>query len=180
VYQTTFALFGARRFGFDVRHTGYLLAFVGLIGVVVQLAAVGPAVRRFGERATLVAGLTLAGLGLAIASGVHHLAFFIASLVPSAVGVALVIPSLISLLSQSVGPDEQGRLQGVSSSLEGLGRTVGPLWGNGVLGMYGEGVAFGSAAAVMLATAVLSSRIAGAGGRSPLPSPANTHSTVQR
>ncbi len=161
VYQTTFALFGARRFGFDVPHTGYLLAFVGIIGVIVQLALVGPVVRRFGERATLFAGLSLAGIGLVVASGAHHVAPFIVSLVPSAIGVALAIPSLTSLLSQSVGPEEQGRLQGVSSSLEGLGRTVGPLWGNGVLGIYGEGAAFGSAAAVMLATAALASRIVG-------------------
>jgi nitrate/nitrite transporter NarK len=32
VYQTTFALFGARRFGFDATHTGYLLAAFGFLG----------------------------------------------------------------------------------------------------------------------------------------------------
>ena len=37
VYQTTFALFGARRFGFDATHTGYLLAAFGFLGVIVQL-----------------------------------------------------------------------------------------------------------------------------------------------
>src|ERR687892_1612232 len=36
VYQTTFALFGARRFGFDVAETGYMLAAFGLLGVIVQ------------------------------------------------------------------------------------------------------------------------------------------------
>ncbi len=178
VYQTTFALFGARRFGLDVAHTGYLLAFFGVIGVVVQVAIVGPMVRRLGERSTLLAGLSVAGVGLAIASVVHDLAPFVITVVPAAVGVALAIPTLTSLLSRSAGPDEQGRLQGVSSAIEGLGRTVGPLWGNGVLGLYGEGAAFTTAAAVMLATAAVATRIAGPAG-SPH-APANLQSITQR
>src|SRR5688572_28242140 len=35
VYQTTFALFGARRFGFDVAETGYMLSALGFLGVIV-------------------------------------------------------------------------------------------------------------------------------------------------
>ena len=178
VYQTTFALFGARRFGFDAAHTGYLLALFGMIGVVVQVALVGPVVRRLGERSTLTAGLAVAGVGLAVASFVHDLAPFILTLVPAAVGVALVIPSMTSLLSKATASDEQGRLQGVSTALEGLGRTVGPLWGNGVLGAYGEGAAFTTAAAVMLATAAVATRIGGPAG-SPGP-PANPHGITQR
>ena len=42
VYQTTFALFGARRFGFDATHTGYLLAAFGFLGVIVQGATGRP------------------------------------------------------------------------------------------------------------------------------------------
>ncbi len=159
VYQTTFALFGARRFNFGVPQTGYLLAFLGVVGVVVQLALVGRIVHRFGERRTLIGGLSLAGLGLLAASGTHQVAPFVLALLPAAVGVALAIPSLTSLISQSVAPQDQGRVQGVSSGLEGLGRAVGPVWGNGVLGVYGEGAAFTSAAAVMLVTAALAVRI---------------------
>src|ERR671912_63962 len=44
VYQTTFALFGARRFGFDVTHTGYLFSAFGALGVIVQGGLVGPIV----------------------------------------------------------------------------------------------------------------------------------------
>ena len=53
VYQTTFALFGARRFGFDAAHTGYLLSAFGFLGVVVQGGLVGPIVRALGETRTL-------------------------------------------------------------------------------------------------------------------------------
>ena len=46
VYQTTFALFGARRFGFDVAETGYMLSAFGFLGVIVQGGLVGPIVAR--------------------------------------------------------------------------------------------------------------------------------------
>ncbi len=169
VYQTAFALFGARRFGFDVPQTGYLLALVGAVGVVVQVALVGPVVRRLGGR-TLVAGLLLAGVGLGAASGAHRVAAFVAALIPAAVGAALATPAVTSLISVSAPPGEQGRVQGVASSLEGLGRAVGPVWGNGLLGAAGETAAFASAAAVILLTAGLAAR-ARAPASGPVPEP---------
>src|SRR5690606_7313231 len=63
VYQTTFALFGAHRFGFDAAKTGYFLSAFGFLGVIVQGVLVGPIVARFGERRTLTAGLLLAAIG---------------------------------------------------------------------------------------------------------------------
>jgi DHA1 family tetracycline resistance protein-like MFS transporter len=158
-YQTSFALFGARRFGFDVSQTGYLLAVVGALGVIVQVALVGPVVRRFGERRVLPAGLLLASLGLFIAAAARSVPVFVLALLPGATGVALAIPTLTSLISQAAPADEQGRIQGVSSALEGLGRSVGPVWGNGVLQLHSEGASFASAAAVLLMTAALATRI---------------------
>ncbi len=159
LYQTTFALFGARRFGFDVTTTGYLLAFFGVIGVVVQLGMIGPLVRRFGERAVLAIGLVLTGVGLGAAALVYRVDLLIAAVVPASVGNGLTGPALISLLSRAVGPEEQGRVQGVSGAVESLGRVVGPVWGNGTLGAFGEGTAFGSAAVTLLALAGLAVRL---------------------
>jgi DHA1 family tetracycline resistance protein-like MFS transporter len=158
-YQTTFALFGARRFGFDVPQTGYVLALVGVITIATQVAVIAPAVRRFGEHGVLTGGLMLAGIGLALAAASHHVAWFYISIVPGSIGAAVAIPTLTSLISQSASRQEQGRIQGVSSSLEGLGRAVGPIWGNGVLSVHSEGAAFGSAAAVLLGTAFLAARL---------------------
>src|SRR5262249_40948468 len=36
IFQTTFALYAQRRFGFDVPHTGYFFAAFGLLGAVLQ------------------------------------------------------------------------------------------------------------------------------------------------
>jgi len=159
VFQTTFALFVAHRFGFDVTQTGELLALVGLIGALVQTRLVGPVVHRYGERPTLTGGLVVAALGLGLVAFAPTVPLFLAGLVPSSVGVGLAGPSLTALLSQAVDPSEQGRLQGVSSSLESLGRTVGPVWGNGTLSAFGETPAYASAALVLLLLAVWTTRI---------------------
>lgn len=152
VYQTTFALFVSRRFGLDAAHTGYLLAVWGLVGAAVQVGLVGPVVRRWGEQRALAGGLVLAGTALLSASAAHALPGFLASTLAAAVGAGISNPALVALISRSAGGHEQGTVQGVASTLESLGRMVGPVWGNGLLGAAGEGVAFGSAAVVTVLT----------------------------
>jgi DHA1 family tetracycline resistance protein-like MFS transporter len=155
VYQTTFALFGARRFGFDASHTGYLLSAFGFLGVVVQGAMVGPIVAALGERRTLAIGLLFAALGWGGSAVTHSLPVFVAMLVPGAIGIGLCNATLSSLVSKSAGPHEQGRVQGAAGGLESLGRTIGPVWGNGSLQRFGEGTAYGSAAIVLVGAAAL-------------------------
>ncbi len=158
VYQTTFALFGERRFGFDATHIGYLLSAFGFLGVVVQGGFVGAVVRRIGERRTLTIGLLFAAVGWGGSAMTHSLPVFIALLVPGAIGIGFCNPSLTSLVSGAAGRHEQGRVQGAAGALESLGRTLGPIWGNGALQWFGEGTAYGSAALVLIGTAVLSTR----------------------
>ena len=155
VYQTTFALFGARRFGFDAAHTGYLLSAFGVLGVVVQGAMVGPIVAVLGERRTLAMGLLFAALGWGGSAVTHSLPVFVAMLVPGAIGIGLCNATLSALVSKSAGPHEQGRVQGAAGGLESLGRTIGPVWGNGSLQRFGEGTAYGSAAIVLVGAAAL-------------------------
>ena len=123
--------------------------------MIVQLLTVGPVVERLGERRTLIVGLIFAALGWGGSAMTHSLPLFIAMLVPGAIGIGLCNPSLVSLVSGAGGKHEQGRVQGAAGALESLGRTIGPIWGNGALQFLGEGAAYGSAALVLLATAAL-------------------------
>jgi MFS transporter, DHA1 family, tetracycline resistance protein len=158
VYQTTFALFGARRFGFDAAHTGYLLSAFGFLGVLVQGVLVGRVVAWLGPRRTLIAGLIFAAVGWGGSAMTHDLPVFIALLVPGAIGIGLCNPTLSALVSTAAAPHEQGRVQGAAGALESLGRTIGPVWGNGALQVSGEGTAYGSAAMVLLGAAALMTR----------------------
>src|SRR5688572_4026724 len=158
VYQTTFALFGARRFGFDVTHTGYLLSAFGALGVIVQGGLVGPVAQKLGARQTLVIGLVFAAIGWGGSALTHSVPVFVAMLVPGAIGIGLCNATLTTLVSTAAGPREQGRVQGAAGALESLGRTIGPVWGNAVLQGVGEGAAYGAAAGVLVSAAVMAER----------------------
>ena len=164
VYQTTFALFGAQRFGFDAQKTGYFLSAFGFLGVIVQGALVGPIVERFGERRTLTAGLLLAAIGWGGSALTYSLPVFTLMLIPGAMGIGLCNATLSALISHSADIHEQGRVQGAAGALESVGRASGPVWGNAALQEFGEGSAY-AAAAVMLAGAAVVI------GRAPDPGP---------
>ena len=155
MFQTTFALFGERRFGFGLAQTGYLMSGFGLLGVFVQVGLIGRAVAAYGERRVLVAGLAFAALGIGLAAASRSVTMFVVALVPVALGMGFCNPTLASLLSRSADPSDQGKVQGTAGALESLGRTIGPVMGNGLLQQAGEGSAYASASALIVLTLAL-------------------------
>jgi DHA1 family tetracycline resistance protein-like MFS transporter len=104
-----------------------------VLGVIVQGGLVGPVVKRLGEKRTLIIGLILAAAGWGATAFAPTVTFFIAMLVPGALGIGFCTPALTSMLSTAAGRHEQGRVQGSAGALESLGRTLGPVWGNSSL-----------------------------------------------
>ena len=155
IFQTTFALFAARRFGFDVPQTGYVFSVFGVLGALVQGFLIHPLVRRLGDKVLFMWGLVLGAAGLAAAALATSIPLFLASLVPLALGIGFGHPTMTSLISRSSGGDEQGRVQGAASAVESLGRTFGPIWGNASLQRFGEATPYLSAAAFLLLTLAL-------------------------
>jgi DHA1 family tetracycline resistance protein-like MFS transporter len=155
VCHTTFPLFAAARFGFDVPQTGYVLSAFGGLGVLVQLGLVAPIVRWLGVSRTFVVGLLIAAMGWGLVSLSYSTPSFLLALVPAGVGVGLCSAALVTLISHSGSREEQGTVQGAAGALESLGRTLGPVWGNGTLQRFGEGSAYASAAAAFMVTALV-------------------------
>lgn len=155
IFQTTFALFAAYRFGFDASKTGYFFSAFGVLGAVVQGGFIRPVVRRLGDKTTFMAGLAFAAAGLVLAALAHSVVIFTLTLVPLALGMGFGHPTVSSLVSRAGGADEQGRIQGAASAVESLGRTVGPVWGNAGLQHFGEAMPYVSAAAFLVLTCAL-------------------------
>jgi len=156
MFQTTFALFAARRFGFDAARTGYFFAAFGIIGAVIQGGFIRPIVARIGDQPTFRLGLGFGMAGLVAAAAAHSVAAFAVALVPLAFGIGFGHPTMSSLVSRVARGDEQGRVQGAASAVESLGRTIGPVWGNASLQQYGEATPYISAAAFLLLALLLS------------------------
>ncbi|MEM0503877.1 MAG: hypothetical protein QXT58_04125, partial [Archaeoglobaceae archaeon] len=82
----------------------------------------------------------------------HSLGLFYLLVGVATVGGSIGLPSLTSLISQSASAAEQGRIQGVSGSLESLARIVAPIWGNGAL-KYSDALPYASAAGLLFVAA---------------------------
>lgn len=156
IFQTTFALFVARRFGFTVSTTGYFFAGFGVLGAVVQGLAIRPVVHRMGDKPTFLLGLGCAAVGLIAATLAPTVGLFTVALVPLALGIGFGHPTVSSLVSRAGGRDEQGRVQGAAGAMESLGRAMGPVWGNEALARYGLATPYLSAAACLVLTLFLS------------------------
>jgi DHA1 family tetracycline resistance protein-like MFS transporter len=160
VFQTTFALFAARRFGFDAPKTGYFFAAFGVLGVIVQGGFIRPVVRRLGDKPTFILGLGFGIVGLLAAAFSTTVTMFAISMVPLALGIGFGHPTMSSLVSLVGSGDEQGRVQGAASAIESLGRTMGPVWGNASLERLGDSTPYVSAAACLLLTLLITAGFA--------------------
>lgn len=158
---TTFVLYSAYAFGFDERMIGIGLTISGLSSILMQGLVVGRTVRRFGERRALFTGLVvgLCGqllLGLARSPALYLLALPVWSF------FGLVTPSLQSLASREVAPNEQGQLQGALASLRSIVTLITPLLYTQVFAAaIGPLASLGVPGAAYLLSAVL---LAGAAG----------------
>lgn len=110
------------------RLTAYSLMVVGLTAIVIQGGCIGRLAKRFGEGALLRAGTFLVAVSFVLipAAGTAAFVWFLPVCVVMAAGSGITNPSLLSLLSQSVDPDEQGGVLGLGQGLAALGRILGP------------------------------------------------------
>ena len=125
VLPSTFVPYTTYRYGWDEKTVGLTLAMVGVCSTIVQGAAVGPIVARFGERRTLIAGMCFGAagfllLGLAPTGPVSWLGIPLTTLW----GIAGAATQ--SLMTQRVAPDRQGQLQGATNSVQSVAQLVGP------------------------------------------------------
>lgn len=130
--ETTFAYFGADRFGLDARGFGLVLVYVGFIVIIVQGGLIGRLTRRWGVQRVAVWGTGLMGLALLLLPAGPRLAFALAALGGLAAGKGLATPTLSTLLSQASADDEQGTVLGASQSLSAAARAFGPLVAGGL------------------------------------------------
>ena len=156
IFQTTFALFAAARFGFDAARTAFFFAAFAVLGAVVQGVFIRTVVQRLGDKRTFMLGLVFAATGLVAATLTHTVAFFAISLVPLALGIGFGHPTMSSMISRAARAEEQGRVQGAASAVESLGRTIGPVWGSASLQRYGEASPYIAAAGFLIMTLFLS------------------------
>ncbi len=128
-----FALFAERRFvtaqgmPFGAKEVGYVFAYVGLIGVLIQAGAMGKLVKAFGEKALVRAGFLLMTLSFVFLGFASSVVFLLVILTFSFAGSSILRPSLTSLITQKAGKDRQGAVMGMTQSLMSFSQVIAPV-----------------------------------------------------
>jgi len=119
------ALYTEYRYAWSRRDVGLSLALVGVCATLVSGVLVGPIVKRFGERRSLLSGLLFGFLGFA-GFALAARGWIILSVIPFIALWGIAAPAIQSLMSRRVDPSSQGKLQGAINSLRAVTGMAGP------------------------------------------------------
>jgi len=120
------ALYTEYRYSWTHSDVGNSLALVGVCAALVSGALVGPIVKRFGERRSLLSGLFFGFLGFA-GFAIASRGWIILSAIPFIALWGIAAPAIQSLMSRRVDPSSQGKLQGAINSLRAVTGMAGPI-----------------------------------------------------
>jgi DHA1 family tetracycline resistance protein-like MFS transporter len=128
-----FALFAERRFTlgghpFGVRVVGFVYAFSGILGVIIQGGLLGRLVKKFGEASLIRIGFFTMALGyglLGVVSTIPGLLFVVAI---GSFGTGLLRPAITSLVTQNAPAHEQGLILGLNQSLMSIAQILAPIF----------------------------------------------------
>ena len=167
VYPSVFVLYADYRYHWGLQMVGYVLGMVGICSVIVNVLLVKRAVAAWGERRTLMIGLSCGVAGFAIYGLAPTGAWFLAGIPIMAIW-AFSMPATQALVTRQVGPEVQGRIQGALSSLVSLAGIAGPAIYTSVFAlfitprapMHAPGAPFLLAGVLLLAALVVAWRFA--------------------
>jgi DHA1 family tetracycline resistance protein-like MFS transporter len=123
--QSVFVLYTGYRYGWDSFAVGLALGVVGVSFAIIQAGLVGPVVSKFGERRAVIGGLLFGAAGFAI-YGLAPTGVWFAIGIPIMSLWGFYGPAAQGLMTQRVGPSEQGQLQGALSSVVTITGILGP------------------------------------------------------
>lgn len=157
-YQSTFALFAEAQYGYTPDRLGYLFAYAGIIGVIVQGGLVGRLVKYVAEGVLMVVGFVILAVTFFAIPFTHTLTPLLVVLGLMSVGSALASNLLPAQISRRAGSAEQGSVLGITQSAGSLARFIGPVWGGLLLNHFTPGAPFIACGVLALLALALSWR----------------------
>ena len=155
IYATV-ALLGDKVYNFSDLQNGYIFGIVGLVGALVQGGLIRLLSNSIADLKLVTIGSILMMIGFAfLPYGGNFLGLAIVSIV-LALGIGILQPILLSLVSKVTSDEEQGVTLGINQSLSAFARVLGPLWGGFTFEFLGFAFPFLSSAAFTLIIVILS------------------------
>ena len=131
-FISEFALFAERRYfwnghPFGVREVGYVFAFSGLLGIIMQGGFVGRMVKWFGEAKVVRVGFLASAIGYVAMGFTYRVSSLLAVMTFSSIGGSGLRPALTSIITQKADRREQGVVLGLTQSLTSIAQITAPL-----------------------------------------------------
>lgn len=137
IFTANFALYTQYRLGLTDQVTSYVLAYVGLLVVMVQGFAIGQLTARLSEIRLIFGGAILMAVALLSWAFVPGLPLLMVVLAPLALSGGVLNTVTNSAITKSVYPEEVGGALGLSEGLSSLARVVAPAMGGWFLDRLG-------------------------------------------
>lgn len=115
------------RFEWGPREMGSLMAYGGLVVILVQGGLVGRLARRFGEQRLSAWGICIMALGFAFIAAPFAVWGTYAGLTLTGIGGSIFTTSLLAIGSQQASSEQRGMVMGAMQSMQSFGRSMGPV-----------------------------------------------------
>jgi len=130
-FMSGFPLFAERRFTwagqpFGPKQVGYVYAYVGFLGIILQGGLIGRLVKTFGEAKLARASFLIAAVGLAILSFTYGIPVLLVAAALTGIGTGGLRPALTSLITREAKRNEQGTVLGLNQSLMSVSQITAP------------------------------------------------------
>uniref|UniRef100_A0A672ZXH8 Solute carrier family 22 member 18 n=1 Tax=Sphaeramia orbicularis TaxID=375764 RepID=A0A672ZXH8_9TELE len=129
IFQVMFSIIALEFFKLQPEQNGYLMAYFGIVQMVIQGGVIGRLTARFSENSLLnlsIAVAALVGLAQAYMQNVFQ---FCVTVVPMMFSLSVFNVITDSILTKSVPSSDTGTMLGLCASVQSLLRTVGPTVG---------------------------------------------------
>jgi multidrug resistance protein len=131
---------------------GYVVMYLGGMGVVVRALFLGRIVDALGEARLSRLGLVLLGAGLALVAAARTYPVLWLSLTLMPLGTAFIFPCVTGLLSRVVSSRDRGLYLGVQQTFGGVSRVAFPVGAGLLMDHYGRATPFWLSGLMVLAT----------------------------
>jgi MFS family permease len=130
-FNAGFALFAERRFTwhglpFTTREIGFVFAYAGFLGIVLQGGAIRVLSKRLGEAPLVWTGFVSLIIGYGVLADAHGIRILILAATITAYGTSAVRPALTTLVTRAARRDEQGVVLGLNQSMNSLAQIAAP------------------------------------------------------
>lgn len=137
IFQVMFSIIALEFFKLEPEQNGYLMAYFGIVQMVIQGGVIGRLTARFSEKSLLLLSIGVAAfVGLAQAY-MQNVFQFCLTVVPMMFSLSVFNVITDSMLTKSVPSSDTGTMLGLCASVQSLLRTVGPTVGGFLYVNYG-------------------------------------------